>query len=80
MDMYSIIRYSTILDTFAIPFLYFVQLKLAETDKEALQEQLGSLHDAYTREVADLSERLEKYKRKYSDKKQQAVSKLNTSR
>lgn len=57
-----------------------MQLKLAETDREALQEQLGSLHDACTREVADLSERLEKYKRKYSDKKQQSVSKLNTSR
>ena len=60
--------------------LFFVQLKSAETDKEALQEQLSSLHDAYSREIADLSERLEKYKRKYSDKKQQSVSKLNTSR
>ena len=60
--------------------LCFVQLRSAEADKEALQEQLSSLHDAYSREVADLSERLEKYKRRYSDKKQQAVSKLNTSR
>lgn len=60
--------------------LIFMQLKLAETDKEALREQLGSLHDAYSREIAELSERLEKYKRKYSDKKQQSVSKLNTSK
>ena len=56
------------------------QLKSAETDREALQEQLSNLHEAYSQEVVDLAERLEKYKRKYSDKKQQSLSKLNTSK
>lgn len=53
---------------------------MAETDKEALQDQLSNLHDAYSQEVSELAERLERYKRKYAEKKQQATSKLNTSR
>ena len=52
-------------------------------EKELLHGQLSRVHEdieRYNQQIFELGERLERYKRKYAEKKQQATSKLNTSK
>ena len=61
----------------------YLQLKLAEHDKQLLQEQLSRLQQdvgSYSLEIVDLRDRLERSRRKLSEKKRRSLDKLHSSK
>ena len=64
-------------------FFVYLQLKLAEHDKQLLQEQLSRLQQdvgSYSLEIVDLRDRLERSRRKLSEKKRRSLDKLHSSK